>query len=309
MKLFKFLQKEKPESPQPKPESVGDSQPVEGPEQGAAPLAEPPEAEPTSEGGSEMLAGPAALSAAAETARIEAATPEAAPGPQSKAAIPTVPAAPQSEETAPPSEAATSTATAPRHSWLYRFLNFLLGRDSRVGRIMRPFLRWTAAIVGLFALGLLAGYLLLYQPAQRSLDAATTQVAQQKAAIGDMQAQINGLQSTLTASNQAIQAAQDSLKKAEARNSLLVLINDVANARTALAQKDGAKVMAILDQARTDFDAIQPYLAANKKELADELNGRLETVRSVLVRDPAQAQIDLDSLYNALQAANDLLFG
>jgi hypothetical protein len=244
----------------------------------------------------------------------ESAAPEAAVKPERAASEPSeevVSRSPDSEKTEQPisSGPALVEKPAPRHSWFYRFLNFMLGRDTRVGRILRPFLRWAAAITGLFALGLLAGYLLLYQPTQQNLDAANEQLNQQKTEMERLQAQITVLQNSVVAADQAVQAAQVNLSKAEARNNLLVLIYDVANARTYLAQKDGAKVMTAIDQARTDLTTFQPYLVAAKKDLSDELNGRLETVRSVLVRDAQQAQVDLDSLYNALLAANQLLFG
>ena len=98
-------------------------------------------------------------------------------------------------------------------------------------------------------------------------------------------------------------------QKAQARNSLLVVIFDVANARTYLAQKDGAKLISALDKARTDLDVVQPYILGVKKDLSDELNSRMETVRSVVVRDSTLAQSDLENLYTALLAANDVLFG
>jgi len=117
------------------------------------------------------------------------------------------------------------------------------------------------------------------------------------------------LQNTLTTANKAVQGAQEELKKAQARNSLLVVIYDIANARTYLAQKDGAKLINILDKTSTDLDAVQPYLLTAHKDLADELKSRLETVRSVVIRDAQLAQSDLDNLYSALIAANDLVFG
>ncbi len=226
-------------------------------------------------------------------------------------------ATPTEEESQPvaekaPGEAAAeaSPAAVPkRRSWFYRFLHFTFSTETRLGRIMRPFLRWTAAIVGLFALGLLAGYLLLYQPTSQQLEAAIGQISQQNAEISRLQAESISLQNTLVAANQRLQAAQADTQKAQARNNLLVVIYDVANARTYLAQKDGGQVMESIKQAQADMQALQPYLAANKKELADELSSRLETVNSVLVRDPQLAASDLNNLYEALLAANDLLFG
>ncbi len=237
---------------------------------------------------------------------------------QGETAAPEVEAAPQPVASQvveiPPNQGEEAAGASPgaqpaQRSWFYRMLHFMFSPETRLGRIMRPFLRWTAAIVGLFALGLLAGYLLLYQPTRQQLVTAVSQVGQQNAEIGRLQAESTGLQNSLVAADQRLQTAQDDLKKAQARNNLLVVIYDVANARTYLAQKNGAKVMDALLQAQAEMQAVQPYLVAAQKALADELNSRLDTVRTTLVRDAQLAQSDLDNLYSALLAANDLLFG
>jgi hypothetical protein len=298
MKSFKFNQKGQAFSAESGPGGPSENLPGQGPAsepdseiQPPVGAGEPPSA-PSAPADNPVQPAPAASPAVdkGETSASKSLEPD-------QAGEPALPASPISE------------VEAPRHSWFYRFLNFLLGPNTRVGRIMRPFLRWAAAITGLFALGLLAGYLLLFQPTQQGLDGANAQVSLQKAEVTRLQGEITVLQNSVVAANKANQAAQEGLAKAQARNNLLVLIYDVANARYYLALKDGAKVMTAIDQARTDLDTLLPYLAASKKDLADELNGRLETVRSVLVRDSQQAQVDLDSLYNALLAANGLLFG
>jgi hypothetical protein len=215
----------------------------------------------------------------------------------------------QSTEEGNNPESAVPVAAARRHSWVYHFFNFLLGKNTRVGRVMRPILRWTAAIFGLFALGLLAGYILLYQPTQAELDAANGRVGQVNASLASAKAQATGLQSSLTAANQAAKKAQEDTTRALARNDLLIVIYDIANARTYLAQKDGAKLMAALDKARADLAVVQPYIQSVKKELADELTSRMETVRTVVVRDSTLAQSDLDNLYTVLLTADEMLFG
>jgi hypothetical protein len=232
--------------------------------------------------------------------------PEPAASTQAEASQPAEGQAPVEGEETGEVEPAAQPA---RRSWFYRVLRFMFSPETRLGRVMRPFLRWTAAVVGLFALGLLAGYLLLYQPTLRQLGAAIGQIEQKNSEIARLQGETASLQNTLVAADQRLQTAQGDLVKAQARNNLLVVIYDIANARTYLAQKNGAKVMETLQQAQVDLQAIQPYLVANDKELADELSGRLQTVSSVLVRDSQLAVSDLNNLYDALLAANDLLFG
>ncbi len=249
---------------------------------------------------------------AAESASERVETPAGGNPPEPAMAPQAAESQPGEEKPSGESEAAAEAAPvaqAPKRSWFYRLLHFMFSPETRLGRVMRPFLRWTAAIVGLFALGLLTGYLLLYQPARQLLVVANDQIGQQNSEIARLQGEAVSQQKTLVAANQRLQAAQDDLAKAQARNNLLVVIYDIANARTYLAQKNGGKVMEAIQQAQVDMQAVQPYLAANKKELADELSGRLQTVNSVLVRDSQLAASDLNNLYEALLAANDLLFG
>jgi hypothetical protein len=227
-------------------------------------------------------------------APVAAVVPEKTPAPEASP----VPEGPISKEPEPP-----------HHSWIYHVFNFLLGAKTPVGRVTRPVLRWLATVVGLVALVLMAGYLLLYQPTQNALVASQQQNAALSEQIKSLQDQVAGLQNTLTAANQSVKTAQDAATKAQARNTLLIVVYDIANARTYLAQKDGANLMKTLNQARADLDFVLPYLQSAKPDLADELNSRLETVRSVVVRDATLAQSDLDNLYTALTSANNLLFG
>ena len=69
----------------------------------------------------------------------------------------TPPAANQAEVKGGKKEPSVQASATPHHSWVYHVFNFFLGKETRLGRIMRPVLRWAAAVVGLFALGLLAG--------------------------------------------------------------------------------------------------------------------------------------------------------
>ena len=58
-----------------------------------------------------------------------------------------------------PPEPAAEPPKPAKKPWLYRVLYATLSPQTRLGRFMRPVLRWTATIVGLFALGMLATYL------------------------------------------------------------------------------------------------------------------------------------------------------
>ena len=76
------------------------------------------------------------------------------------------------KETPPPATPSAEPQKPVKKPWLGRLLYAMFSPNTRLGRFMRPVLRWTAAIVGLFGLGMLATYLLLYTPAAQQLAAA-----------------------------------------------------------------------------------------------------------------------------------------
>ena len=196
-------------------------------------------------------------------------------------------------------------AQAPRKSLAYK----MFSPETRLGRFMRPVLRWLAAITGLFALGLLAGYILLYQPTQRALDAAlarletSNQIVSQKA---------QGLESAQTGLDQAqltLKQVQNRLDAAASENSLLVVLVDVSNARVALVEKDGAAAKAAISQAQTNLNQALPYIEKQDKVLSDLLSSRLDLIAKELVSDPQAAQSDLGKLSSDLTNLHKQLFG
>jgi hypothetical protein len=184
----------------------------------------------------------------------------------------------------------------------------LFSPETRLGRFMRPLLRWLAAITGLFALGLLAGYLLLYQPTQRDLDAALSSLDQAKQSSA---LQNKSQQAAVTDRNQAqqaLQTAQASLTKATSANKLLVALVDISNARVALVNKDGATAKTAIEQAQTDLAAVLPFLQSQDKTRADVLQTRLDLVAKELISDPQATLSDLDKLAADLTDLHKKLF-
>ncbi len=194
-------------------------------------------------------------------------------------------------------------------SVLWRFFHWLLGKDSRMGRFMRRALRLLATVVGLFALGLLAGYFLLYLPAQAQLDASRATLAQRDAALQGLQTQAQTLTAARDLAQKQATAAANDLAAAKNRNALLLVVNDIATARMNLALKDGAKAMNSLTQAQADLAAVQTFLSLTNKADFDEIQNRLTVMISVVVSDPQVALSDMDNLYTRLLAIDASLFG
>ena len=187
-------------------------------------------------------------------------------------------------------------------------LYHLFSAETRSGRFFRPLLRWLGAITGLFALGLLAGYLLLYQPAQNELNAALLRLnqANQNVVQKDQNQQV--AQADRDQALKTLQSAQADLKKAASQNSLLIVLVEVNNARVALSNKDGATAKSNIEQAQADLAKVMPYLASQDKARADVLQPRLDLVAKELVSDVPAALADLDKLASDLTDLHKKLF-
>lgn len=201
---------------------------------------------------------------------------------------------------------AAEPQTPPKKTWLYRFLYATLSPETRLGRIMRPVLRWTAAIAGLFALGMLATYLLLYAPAAQQLAAvrADLQTVQQQAAATS--STLAAAQKSLADLQTRYDQSQAGLKKAGLRVSLLQVANQVAAARLALDNRDGAAAQKALADARTILNQVLPDVKNADANAATQLDSRLTLVVSEL-NDPATAQADLAILATRLGTLDSTL--
>ncbi len=175
-------------------------------------------------------------------------------------------------------------------------LELLFSSATRSGRMMRAVLRWLAAITGLFGLGLLTGYLLLYQPTQTELEAAQLQLKQ---ANQSLLLKDQSIQTAKTDSSQVqttLKQAQDDLKKAASENEILMVLVSVSNARVALVIKDGPTAKTAIEQAQAGLAKSQPYLESVDKTKFDVLKTRLDLAAKELISDPQAAQTDLDKL-------------
>ena len=174
--------------------------------------------------------------------------------------------------------------------------------------MLRPLLRWLAAVTGLFALGLLAGYLLLYQPTQKQLDQTVTRLAQATQAVSQKDTALLSSQTDREQALKALQTAQASLKQLSSENDLLVVLAGIQSARVALVNKDGQTAKSLLDQAQTDLAKAQPYLESQDKNRAELLPMRLSLAIKELASDPSAAQADLEKFITDLNDLRARLF-
>ncbi len=225
------------------------------------------------------------------------ATVEIAPAPEKEAPGPAAP------PVTPPAPVETQK---PARSWLYRLLYAMFSPETRLGRILRPVLRWTAAIAGLFALGMLATYLLLYAPTNQQLAAARSDLQSARAQATQTGADLATAQKSLADLQTQYNTAQSVLKKVGVRISLLQISNQVAAARLALVNRDGAAAQKSLGNARSILDQVLPDVKGIDANAATQLDSRLTLVVSEL-NDPATAQADLALLATRLDELDNTL--
>jgi hypothetical protein len=188
-----------------------------------------------------------------------------------------------------------------------RFLNHLFSPDTRTGRMMRPLTRGLGLVVGLFALGLLSGYVLLYQPLERSYRSAAGQLERDRQIQADQEEKLRKASDSLVGTeNQRKQAASD-LEKVQARMGLAQVQTQIVTARLALAQNDTVAVKTAFSQVETGLKAVQPQLTDLGVTKLDSLNTVLTLAKGDLERDAHLVDQDLQRLASEVQLIDQSL--
>jgi hypothetical protein len=214
---------------------------------------------------------------------------------------------PDPEAPAPQAEMpASERAKAPdlkKPSGPRRILFSLFNPETRSGRFTRRLLRTLALIVGSFALGVLATYLLLYRPASQQLTDTRRQATQ---AGGDLQ-QAN---QTLTQARQDLQSAKSQAGQAQtklevelARSQVLRSMNALTQAQMAIQANNKAGAVKALDTARGYIQAVQPLLEKRDAQQASTLQALFTLAKNDIDRDLKLASQDLERLQSELERA------
>lgn len=201
----------------------------------------------------------------------------------------------------------TAPLPKPQGSPVGRFFRHIFSPNTRTGKIVRPVVRGLAAVVGFFALGLLAGYTLLYQPveekyrqAQSQLDTAELELEQKQ---GDLQEAALTFIGADAERKQAV-AERDQL---EGRLAVWQAISQVADVRLALARKDSAAAKLALSELETKLTAALPVWENLKAADQNAFKRLLELAKGDLARDAALADQDLERLVSELMLVEQTL--
>ena len=229
--------------------------------------------------------------------------PETPAEPAGEILAPEVPAEPAGEIPAPQSAPAPAEEQKPpKKSVLY----YLFSPETRVGRFMSPFVRWLAVIVGSAGAGILLGYFLLYRPltvqlaAARSGEADTRQQLEQvKGQLEESRSQMLNLQNNYT-------LLTKTMKSTNGRIQVYRMLNQVAAAQLALANREGPAVQAALQNARTELNLLLPVVKEHDPDLATQMEARL-TVAMTGLNNPTSVKNDLDMLSATLLKFDQML--
>jgi hypothetical protein len=174
----------------------------------------------------------------------------------------------------------------------------LFDPETRFGRGNRAFTRGLGLVVGLFALGLLTGYTLLYQPLEKRYRAGQVELTQANAALETLHADLKLAQSSLLGAEQERKTTSTALAKAQARLDVQRAKVKVVETRLALAQKDNPAARLALGDAEKIFILIKPALSTDEAKSLDQV---LALAKSDITRDSSLADQDLERLLSELE--------
>ncbi len=190
------------------------------------------------------------------------------------------------------------TPSAPRRAMYWMF-----SPETRTGRFFRGLLRITALVVGLFALGLLVTYLLLYRPAVQQLERANRQATQTAAELQQSRQDLASARKNMQSAQSQAGDVQARLDVEVARSQILRAMNAVTLARMALQSNNKAGAVKSLDTAQGYLQAIQPVLSKLDAQQATTLQALFTLTKNDFNRDMKLAGQDLDRLQSELERA------
>lgn len=184
-----------------------------------------------------------------------------------------------------------------------RVLYSVTSPETRTGRFFRGLLRWTALVIGLFALGLLTAYLLLYRPTARQLENANQQATQTAGELQKARQDLAGARQNMQSAQTQAGEVQDRLDVEIARSQILRAMNSLTLTRMAIQSNNKAGAVKNLDTAQGYLEAMLPVLSKRDPKQADTLKALFTLTKNDLDRDMKLAGQDLDRLQSELERA------
>jgi hypothetical protein len=186
--------------------------------------------------------------------------------------------------------------------------------ESKTRAFFRRFLRWSAGLLIVFGLGLIAGIYGLYRPALRESDQIKTQLESEieisNRKIQELDDQIKGMNSRITELQPYLDENEKLLNQQNELQLNIAILKtrlDIANAALALSLDDPAQAQLILEKTNDNLDRINLYLQVDQREVIKDLKTRLEWVLDDIGIDNETAQTDLNVIGAKLLQLEDAL--
>jgi len=164
-------------------------------------------------------------------------------------------------------------------------------------RRLRRLLFWTLSVTGVFALGLVAMWLVRVGPLSTEFEKARSEVESLESELEDLR--------PLQAENAQL---IDELAMGESQLQLLDVLVNVTSAQLALAQEDEIAAKAALAGTKVSLVELEEKLSAEDAETVRGMIDRLELVQGELDTDEFAASRDLEILANNLLSLERSLF-
>ncbi len=165
-------------------------------------------------------------------------------------------------------------------------------------------LRWTTGLLVVFALGLVAAWLVQVRPLRQQVAVLEQERESLLASVADLQAQTDRLEG-VDAENTALKATQAVL---EQNSALLMAKAGTVQAQFVLASGgDAGEAVEALSTADGQLEVLEKALSGTQQESVRALRYRLAMAVEEIESDPFAAQRDLEVLANGLETmAKDL---
>jgi chromosome segregation ATPase len=167
-------------------------------------------------------------------------------------------------------------------------------------------LRWTTGLLVVFALGLVATWLVQVRPLRQQVAALDQERESLQASVADLQAEASRLEG-MDAENAALKAMKVELEQISA---LLAARVGTLQAQYVLASGgDAGEAVEALSSADDKLEVLEKALAGTQQESVRALRYRLAMAAEEVKSDPFAAQRDLEVLANGLETMEKELSG
>lgn len=178
-------------------------------------------------------------------------------------------------------------------------------KPSKLSLFLRKILRWTVAVMVVFALGVGAAWSARIQPQRDEIEQLKNDIVSEQDRNQSLEAKIKELNPLIEANA----ALSGQLADAEMQADVLMLIMDVNSAQLALIENDSVTAKAALSGSDSRLGDLQQEFTGESSQTVAEMRVRLVLVLDEIDDDFFAALRDLEILSNNLQALSRSLFG